>query len=119
MDELSSSKSSTDTSVCVAEGGKDNRTVRKVSCNKTACQSLRRWCFSNRLAAGVTEPSQFPRYQGMKAAEIYGLLTDVWVPVQTHGICLPNQDTRKRPSVRGMVVVDEEIDDENHCLNRS
>ena len=55
MDDPSSSRSSTETSVCVAEGGRESRTVRKVSCNKTACHSLRRCCFSNGLALGVTK----------------------------------------------------------------
>jgi hypothetical protein len=50
----SSIRSSTDTSVWVAEGGSDRRTVRNVSCSKTACHNLRRCCFSNILALGVT-----------------------------------------------------------------
>lgn len=54
MEALSSNKSSTETSVCVAEGGKDKRTVKNVSCNKTACQTFRLCCFSNGLALGVT-----------------------------------------------------------------
>lgn len=47
-------RSSTLTSVWVAEGGKDRRTVRKVSCRRTACQTLRRCCLMKRGAAGTT-----------------------------------------------------------------
>lgn len=50
----SSIKLVTETSVCVADGGRESRTVRKVSWNKTACQSLRRCCFSNSEAWGTT-----------------------------------------------------------------
>ncbi len=54
MLEESSIRSSTMTSVCVALGGRERRTVRKVSCNKTACQSFRRSCLSKMLAFGQT-----------------------------------------------------------------
>lgn len=36
----------TDTSVWVADGGRERSTVRKVSWRRTACQSLRRDCLS-------------------------------------------------------------------------
>jgi len=54
MDEESSIRSSTLTSVWVADGGRERRTVRNVSWRRTACQSLRRICFSKTLALGQT-----------------------------------------------------------------
>lgn len=47
-------RSSTLTSVWVAEGGRDKRTVRKVSWKRTACQTLRRCCLMKRGAVGTT-----------------------------------------------------------------
>jgi len=54
MLEESSIRSSTFTSVWVALGGSDSRTVRNVSWSSTACQSLRRSCLSKMLAFGQT-----------------------------------------------------------------
>lgn len=54
MDDVSETRSSTLTSVWVAEGGSERRTVRKVSWSRTACQTLRRCCFSKGVASGVT-----------------------------------------------------------------
>jgi hypothetical protein len=54
MDEVSETRSSTLTSVCVADGGSERRTVRNVSWRRTACQTLRRCCFSKGVASGVT-----------------------------------------------------------------
>lgn len=48
-------RSSTLTSVWVAEGGRERRTVRKVSWRRTACQTFRRCCLMNRGAVGTTE----------------------------------------------------------------
>jgi len=53
-DESVRRRSSTLTSVCVALGGRESRTVRKVSWSRTACQTLRRCCFSKKGASGVT-----------------------------------------------------------------
>ena len=53
-------RSSTLTSVWVAVGGRLRITVKKVSWRRTACQSLRRCCFSNALFVGVImEGSRF------------------------------------------------------------
>ena len=54
IDEESSIRSSTLTSVWVADGGSERRTVRKVSWRRTACHSFRRTCFSKILALGQT-----------------------------------------------------------------
>lgn len=54
IEDESSVRSSTLTSVCVADGGRDSRTVRNVSCKRTACQSFLRSCFSKIVAVGQT-----------------------------------------------------------------
>lgn len=57
---VSGCRSSIRTSVCVAVGGRARRTVKKVSWKKIACHSLRRVCFSHRLAFGhMWEGSRF------------------------------------------------------------
>jgi len=54
IDDVSSNRSSTLTSVCVAEGGRESSTVRNVSCKSTACQTFLRTCLSKMLAFGQT-----------------------------------------------------------------
>ena len=42
---------------------------------------------------------------------------DIRVAVQTHSVCLPDQNPSERPAVRSMVVVDEKVGDEDHGLD--
>ena len=66
----------------------------------------------------VLEQNGLPEFSTLLFIEYTSARTDyIGVAVETHCIGLSNQDASESPSVRSMVVVDQEIGYENHGLD--
>lgn len=130
-----STRSSTLTSVWVAEGGRERRTVRKVSWRRTACQTLRRCCLMKRGAVGTTgdffvslflwmregERAKKRKKKGEEEIKVEEgkerKHTNIGIPMQPHRIRLPHQNTSKRPPVAGVVIVNQKVRHQHHGLD--
>lgn len=44
---------------------------------------------------------------------------NIGISMEAHGVCLADENTRERPAVGGMIVIDQEISYQNHGLDRS
>lgn len=67
---------------------------------------------------GVLEQDGLPEFAAFIFLKSGGFgFGDVRIAVEAHGVGLAHEDSRKGPAVRGVVVVDEEVDHEDHGLN--
>ena len=67
---------------------------------------------------GILQEDGLPEFAPLLLVEEGGVwYYDVGVAVEAYGVGLADEDSGEGPAVRGVVVVDEEVGDENHCLD--